>query len=121
MVSAGKSAVRTVSTMASRQPERSTRKSSRKARGLSRERHGEKVPGGLLGRVVLWTAEAKELKWQRLGVVARFPRTLGQRRDITYAWMAPLGGDNWFTVFYCGLVHGPSDIYGLRMRIAEPK
>lgn len=84
---------------------------------LVSERHGDKTPGGLLGRVVLWTAEAKELKWKRLGEVARFPRTLGQRRDITYAWMAPLGGGEWFTVFYCGQVHGPSDIYGLRMRV----
>ncbi len=87
---------------------------------LVSERHNEKVAGGLLGRVVLWTAEAKELKWKRLGEVARFPRTLGQRRDITYAWMTPLGGGEWFTVFYCGLVHGPSDIYGLKMRIPAP-
>lgn len=84
---------------------------------LVSERHNEKVAGGLLGRVVLWTAEAKELKWKRLGEVVRFPRTLGQRRDITYAWMTPLGNDEWFTVFYCGQVHGPADIYGLKMRI----
>jgi len=85
---------------------------------LVSERHGEKTPGGLLGRVVLWTAEAKALQWKRLGEVVRFPRALGQRRDITYAWMAPLGGEEWFAVFYCGQVHGPSDIYGLKLRLS---
>lgn len=84
---------------------------------LVSERHNEKVAGDLLGRVVLWTAEAKDLKWRQFGEVARFPRALGQRRDITYAWMAPLGRDEWFAVFYCGQVHGPSDIYGLKLRV----
>lgn len=88
---------------------------------LVSERHGEKAPGGLLGRVVLWTAQAKELKWRPLGEVVRFPRALGQRRDITYAWMTPLGGEEWFAVFYCGLVHGAADIYGLKLRLPEPR
>lgn len=86
---------------------------------LVSERFGDKAPGGLLGRVVLWTAEARELHWKRLGEVVRFPRALGARRDITYAWMTPLGGGEWFTVFYCGLVHGPADIYGMKLRLAE--
>ncbi|GDY23257.1 hypothetical protein LBMAG56_46040 [Verrucomicrobiota bacterium] len=86
---------------------------------LVSERFTDKTPGGLLGRVVLWTADAKELRWQRRGEVVRFPRTLGARRDITYAWMTPLGGGEWFAVFYCGLVHGPADIYGMKLRSAE--
>jgi hypothetical protein len=49
--------------------------------------------------------------------VAQFPKSLGERKDITYAWMAPLGANRWFVVFYCGRVHGASDIYGLEIEI----
>ncbi len=75
---------------------------------------------GLIGKIELWTAETKTLRWRRLGVVARFPKSLGERGDITYGWMAPTTGRNWFVVFYCGQKRGPSDIYGLPIAIERP-
>jgi len=82
---------------------------------LASERHQRSAE--LLGRVVLWTADARRLQWKKLGEVARFPKQLGDRRDITYAWMAPLGGDAWYVVFYCGRTRGPSDIFGLTIHL----
>ena len=86
---------------------------------LASERHAEDNPSGLIGRIVLWQAELPELKWRERGVVAKFPRALGERKDITYAWMAPLGDDHWYVVFYCGRTHGASDIFGLEITVPE--
>ncbi len=83
-------------------------------------KHGTHLLGseaGWCGRLVLWTAEAKSLEWRKIGEVARFPTPLGNRNDITYGWMAPVGGGEWLVTFYCGQVAGPSDIYGLRLRL----
>jgi len=74
-------------------------------------------PKDLYGRIVLYEADANDLEWKRIGDVARFPVELGDRRDITYAWMTHLGDNRWYVVFYCGEVRGPSDIYGLTMEI----
>ena len=86
---------------------------------LASERHDPRHPSGLLGRIVLWEADQPELKWRERGVVAQFPRALGERKDITYGWMAPLGENRWYVVFYCGRVRGASDLYGLEIEIPE--
>lgn len=72
---------------------------------------------GLSGRLVLWTAEAERLEWRSAGAIARFPTALEDRNDITYGWMALLGGGEWPVPFSCGQVAGPSDTYGLRIRL----
>jgi hypothetical protein len=81
---------------------------------LESQRH---VKGNLPGRIVLWTADAGRLDWRRRGVVVEFPETLAPRNDITYPWMVPLEGNDWFLVFYCGRPRGPSAIYGMRLTI----
>jgi hypothetical protein len=79
---------------------------------LASERH-RGAPQDLLGRIVLYEAEADELDWKKVGEVARFPKELGARRDFSYAWMTPLDSHRWYVVFYCGQSRGPCDIYGL--------
>lgn len=71
----------------------------------------------LYGRIDLYAADAKALAWAKVGTVANFPRALGPRSDLTYGWMAPLGGRKWFAVFYCGTPRGPSDVYGLTVEV----
>ncbi|MCO6048074.1 glycoside hydrolase [Aeoliella sp. ICT_H6.2] len=70
-------------------------------------------PRELIGRIVLYEANSQQLNWTPVGEVARFPKDLGRRKDITYAWMTPVENGRWLAVFYCGEARGSSDIYGL--------
>jgi len=84
---------------------------------LVSERHQKNEQGGILGRIVLWEAHAQELNWRKIGEIAQFPEKLKDRKDITYPWMAPMGDNQWFIVFYCGKTRGASDLYGLKVQI----
>jgi hypothetical protein len=75
------------------------------------------MSGNLPGRIYLWTADTHKLDWNRIGTVIEFPKSLGERTDITYPWMVHLEDDNWFLVFYCGQSRGPSSIYGMQIVI----
>lgn len=69
------------------------------------------------GRIRLWSARLDTLDWRPEGVVATFPsRTQFPKGDYTYPWMTPLGGRDWFVVFYGGLGDGPNSIWGLKLR-----
>ncbi len=84
---------------------------------LVSERHGRDATNPLLGRLTLWECQDTTRDWRKLGDVVHFPTTLGRRTDITYGWMAPLGNDQWYVVFYCGQTRGPSDIYGMTITL----
>ena len=75
--------------------------------------------GATPGRMYLWTADARDLAWRRLGLVAEVPRLPEDPyRDFGYPWTAPLPNGEWFTAFYSGLKNGPNALWGLRMRLA---
>ncbi len=73
--------------------------------------------GKLPGAVYLWSASADKLDWVRRGTVVSFPESLSNRNDITYPWMAHIDENDWFVVFYCGEIRGPSDLYGMKITI----
>lgn len=77
---------------------------------LESNRHAR---GNTPGAIHLWSANAKDLDWQPHGVVARFPKNAAGNDDFSYPWMTPLGGGEWFLVFYSGQMKGPNSIYGL--------
>jgi hypothetical protein len=77
------------------------------------QRFSAEVGNQLYGQIDLYSANVKSLDWKRLGTAAKFPRTLRERSDLTYGWMAPTEANRWFLVFYCGKTNGASDIYGL--------
>ena len=75
--------------------------------------------GNAPGRMDLWTADARELEWRRLGLVAEIPRAEGDPyRDFGYPWMTPLADGAWFAAFYAGLKKGPNALWGLKMKPA---
>ena len=78
------------------------------------------VKGSLPGNIFLWTADSRQLDWQRTGLVVRFPKSLGERNDFTYPWMTPLDDDTWFLAFYCGKKAGANSIYGITLRPDQP-
>ena len=61
----------------------------------------------------LWCARADSLQWERLGLVASCPGV----EDFSYPWMCHLKGNEWFLVFYAGLVNGPNSIYGMTLTL----
>ncbi|MCL4205194.1 MAG: glycoside hydrolase [Pirellulaceae bacterium] len=65
------------------------------------------------GRVYLWTADAKQLDWQRQGVVVSIPATAGNLSDWSYPWMTPVGDGKWMLAFYAGSSRGANSIYGM--------
>ncbi len=74
------------------------------------------VKGEHKGEIHLWTADARELRWKRLGLVAALPKEAKGHADWSYPWMTPLDDRTWFAVFYSGRVKGASSIYGLTVR-----
>lgn len=73
------------------------------------------VKGEHKGEIHLWTADAKALKWQRLGLVAALPKAAPDN-DWSYPWMTPFGKDTWFVVFYSGQTNGANSIYGFTIQ-----
>jgi hypothetical protein len=69
----------------------------------------------LPGAITLWTADARTLAWRRLGIVARFPSELGVNNDFGYPWITQLDDHTWQVVWYCGQMHGPNALYGLKL------
>lgn len=65
------------------------------------------------GRVYLWTADAKQLDWQREGLVVSIPAAAENLADWSYPWMTPLGDRKWLLVFYAGTSRGSNAIYGM--------
>lgn len=65
---------------------------------------------------VVRTADARGLRWKRLGLVAALPKEAKEHADWSYPWMTPLDGSTWFVVFYSGKVKGANSIYGLTIR-----
>lgn len=88
---------------------------------LVSQRFSADAGNDLYGRIDLYAADAKKLEWEKVGTVAKFPRTLRERGDLTYGWMAPLGGRKWYAVFYCGKHRGANDIYGLEFEVPAAK
>lgn len=73
------------------------------------------------GEIHLYTADARQLQWKRLGLVAALPRSADEHTDWSYPWMTCLNGDDWFVVFYSGRVNGANSIYGLKIRLDSPR
>ena len=88
---------------------------------LVSQRFAAEAGNGLYGKIDLYSADVKKLNWERVGTVAKFPRSLGERNDLTYGWMTPVGGQKWLAVFYCGKIRGASDIYGLEFEVPKKK
>lgn len=65
------------------------------------------------GEIYLWRAEADSLDWEKRGLVATFEGF----EDYAYPWMAHLGGDEWFVVFYAGRSRSANSIYGIRLQV----
>lgn len=84
---------------------------------LVSQRFSADAGNGLNGRIDLYAADIKKLDWKQIGAIAKFPRALGERSDLTYGWMTPMGGNKWYAVFYCGKARGGNDIYGLEFAI----
>ncbi len=61
------------------------------------------------GEINLWTADAKTLKWEKAGCVAR----LNGIEDFGYPSIAYLGEGRWLAVFYAGKFAGPNAIWGV--------
>jgi len=74
------------------------------------------VKGEHRGEIWLWTADARQLDWKRLGLVAALPKDAKEHNDWSYPWMAPCGDGRWLAVFYSGNVAGANSIYGLTLR-----
>ena len=68
-----------------------------------------------INNIHLWRARGESLPWERLGLVTSCPNV----EDFSYPWMCHMKGNEWYLVFYAGMVNGPSSIYG--MTIAIPK
>ena len=68
---------------------------------------------GTQGRAYLWTADVKQLEWQREGRLAAIPAGAGNLSDWSYLWMTPLRDGEWMLVFYAGASRGASSIYGM--------
>ena len=68
------------------------------------------------GEMVLWSADAKQLAWQKHGLVASCPGC----QDYSYPWMTHLEGDKWFVVFYAGKRDGANSIYGMALDVRAP-
>ena len=64
------------------------------------------------GEIYLWSSDAKELAWQKHGLVVSFEGC----QDYTYPWMTHLRDDEWFVVFYAGKTSGANSIYCLSLR-----
>lgn len=75
----------------------------------------------LYGRIDVVAGKLDGSQWRPLGTLARFPRTLGERKDLTYGWMTPLGDRRWYAVFYCGRTRGASDIFGWEFEMPAGK
>jgi hypothetical protein len=71
------------------------------------------IVGDSRGRIYLWTADAKTLKWERQGLVVSIPKEAIGLSDWSYPWMTSLDGDKWFLVFYAGGVSGSSSIWAV--------
>ncbi len=65
------------------------------------------------GRAYLWTADAKQLDWQRDGLLAAIPEGAGNLSDWSYPWMTPRGDGKWMLAFYAGAGRSSSSIYGM--------
>jgi len=72
--------------------------------------------GDSRGRIYLWTADAKTLRWKRKGLVVSIPKTAAGLSDWSYPWMTPLDADHWFLVFYAGHVTGSNSIWGMTIK-----
>jgi hypothetical protein len=73
------------------------------------------------GRVYLWTADAKDLQWQRAGLVVSIPANAENLADWSYPWMTPAGNKGqWMLAFYAGAKRGGNSIYGMRMDLNRP-
>lgn len=84
---------------------------------LVSQRFTPAAKNGQYGQIDLYSADVKKLTWEKVSTVVKFPRELGERSDLTYGWMTPLDGDEWFVVFYLGKKRGASDIYGMTIKI----
>ena len=71
------------------------------------------------GRVYLWTAEVKDLEWQRQRLVVSIPADAENLTDWSYPWMTPLGQGQWMLAFYAGAKRGANSIYGMRMDLSR--
>jgi len=71
------------------------------------------------GEIYLWAADAAELAWRRIGLLASFKGC----EDYSYPWMTHLHDDVWYAVFYAGKTNGPNSIYGMEVEIprVEPR
>lgn len=86
---------------------------------LVSQRFSAQADNGLYGRIDLYSADVKTLDWKPLGTLAKFPRSLRERSDLTYGWMTPVGENRWYLVFYCGKHRGANDIYGLEFEMPD--
>ena len=68
------------------------------------------------GEIHLWTADARQLQWKRLGLVAALPKGAKEHTDWSYPWMTRLENGNWFVVFYSGKTSGANSIFGLTLK-----
>jgi hypothetical protein len=84
---------------------------------LVSQRFSAQAGNDLYGRIDLYTTDVQSLDWKPLGTLAKFPRSLGDRSDLTYGWMTPVGENRWYLVFYCGKHRGANDIYGLEFEM----
>ncbi len=76
----------------------------------------QSIPGdfeGIPGRAYLWTADFKQLDWQRAGLLGAIPAGADNLSDWSYPWMAPLGDEKWMLMFYAGNSRSSSSIYGM--------
>ncbi|MDY0169046.1 MAG: sialidase family protein [Thermoguttaceae bacterium] len=71
---------------------------------------------GTRGRAYLWTADVKQLQWQRKGRLAAIPAGADNLSDWSYPWMTPLGEGKWMLVFYAGNSRRSSSIYGMAIK-----
>ena len=67
------------------------------------------------GEIYLWSADAAELAWRRIGLLASFKGC----EDYSYPWMTHLHDNVWYAVFYAGKTNGPNSIYGMEVEIPE--
>lgn len=71
------------------------------------------------GHITLFRANADDLAWEKVGVVAYFSQMPAVRRDFGYPWMAKRADGTWFLVFYDGVFAGANSIWGLTLEIGE--
>ncbi|WP_168120026.1 sialidase family protein [Paenibacillus sp. HB172176] len=70
----------------------------------------------LPGHITLYRANAGDLQWKKVGVIAQFPQ-LPLRRDFGYPWMTKCEDGTWFLVFYDGIFDGSNSLWGLTLSI----